>query len=124
MRQNYGKGFFGLPGGVVDAGELPLHAAVREAREEVGVHVHLDHLIGLYLLQGGDLPDIFASVFYGHVVVGRPHIVDEHEIADIVWAPPLSPPVPLLPDATAALEDFTSGKRGVVREVWRTVQME
>lgn len=34
VRQNYGRGWWALPGGEVDAGEQPADAAVREVEEE------------------------------------------------------------------------------------------
>jgi len=38
VKANY-KDYWTLPGGVIDAGEMPLQAAIREVREEVGVSV-------------------------------------------------------------------------------------
>ncbi|MFC6592488.1 NUDIX hydrolase [Deinococcus lacus] len=52
LRQSYGLGFWGVPGGVVDASETPAQAAVREAREEVGLEVSLGSVLGVYTLQG------------------------------------------------------------------------
>ena len=37
----------GVPGGVVDEGETPLSAALRETQEEVGVEAEITALVGL-----------------------------------------------------------------------------
>lgn len=37
-----------LPGGEVDSGETLAQAAIREAREEVGLEVHLEQLVGVH----------------------------------------------------------------------------
>lgn len=50
IEPGYGKWVF--PGGYVDRGEEITLAAIREAREEVGLDVRLDHLIGIYSYAG------------------------------------------------------------------------
>ncbi|CAN5898584.1 hypothetical protein BH24DEI2_BH24DEI2_14220 [soil metagenome] len=117
------RGFYGLPGGIVDQGETPPTAAVREAREEVGVEVELDFIIGTYLLTGGGWPDIFASVYKAHVLKGTPHAHDPAEVLEVLWCSPEALPSPIVPDAEAAIADFLAGKRGVVRTYRRTVTM-
>ena len=123
VQQAYGKQFYAFPGGVVDPGEIPPETAMREAKEEVDVEVTLDYIIGTYLLKGGGWPDIFASVYAGHIVSGTPSNPDPDEIASFDWHSVDEMPAHLPPDVSAALEDFKAGKRGVVRDVWRTVAM-
>jgi ADP-ribose pyrophosphatase YjhB (NUDIX family) len=41
-------GHWTFPGGYVDLGETPLHAALRETLEEVGMRVTIDRLLGIY----------------------------------------------------------------------------
>jgi len=41
-------GHWTFPGGHVDLGETPLHAALRETLEEVGMRVTIDRLLGIY----------------------------------------------------------------------------
>jgi ADP-ribose pyrophosphatase YjhB (NUDIX family) len=50
IEPGYGKWVF--PGGYVDRGEDVKTAAIREAREEVGLDVHLDRLINVYSYPG------------------------------------------------------------------------
>ena len=50
IEPGYGKWVF--PGGYVDRGEEVTLAALREAREEAGVDVRLDHLINVYSYAG------------------------------------------------------------------------
>ena len=47
-----GYGLWVFPGGYVDRGEDVRLAAVREAREEAGIEVHLDGLVGIYSYPG------------------------------------------------------------------------
>ena len=42
------KGYWTYPGGYVDFGETPLNAALRETVEEVGMHVTIERLHGVY----------------------------------------------------------------------------
>ena len=50
IEPGYGKWVF--PGGYVDRGEEVLAAAVREAREEAGVHIEIDRLLNVYSYPG------------------------------------------------------------------------
>ena len=50
IEPGYGKWVF--PGGYVDRGEEVTLAAIREAREEAGLEVRLDHLINIYSYPG------------------------------------------------------------------------
>jgi ADP-ribose pyrophosphatase YjhB (NUDIX family) len=64
IEPGYGKWVF--PGGYVDRGEEVEAAAIREAKEEAGLDVRLDHLINIYSYAGRPLVVIvFAATAMG-----------------------------------------------------------
>ena len=62
-------GFWTFPGGFMEVDESVEDAAAREAHEEVGVHVRVLDLVGVYSRPG---PGIVSIVFRGTVATGRP----------------------------------------------------
>jgi 8-oxo-dGTP pyrophosphatase MutT (NUDIX family) len=55
-----------IPGGIVEADESPMHACVREVREELGLTVQPGPLLVMdYKSRGDGLPDSLQLVFLG-----------------------------------------------------------
>ena len=86
IEPGYGKWVF--PGGYVDRGEELTLAAVREAREEAGLEIRLDHLVNIYSY-GGRAPVI---IVYAATKTGGELAVDdeglearEFELDAIPW---------------------------------------
>ncbi len=68
----YGRWSF--PSGFVDAGEVVAEAAAREAREEAGVEVRVEQLLGVFSRRGD--PVVFVA-YAASVVAGEPVAGDE-----------------------------------------------
>ena len=64
VEPQYGKWAF--PSGYVDRGEVVEAAAIREVKEETGLDVELERLIGVYSLEGNPV----VLVVYSALVVG------------------------------------------------------
>ena len=61
-------GRWAFPSGYVDRGEVVEAAAIREVKEETGLDVELDRLIGVYSLEGNP---VVLVVYSAHVVGGK-----------------------------------------------------
>jgi ADP-ribose pyrophosphatase YjhB (NUDIX family) len=60
-----------LPGGGMEVGELPTETAIRETREETGLEVEIERLVGVYSKpKNNDLVFVFAArILDGHLTV-------------------------------------------------------
>ena len=104
-------GKWDLPGGFCDGWEHPADAAVREAREELGVRVELTDFVGIYIgeyeFQGELLPvlDCFwvASIVEGELAI------DPAEAAGYDWLPLAAPPAMAFATMDRALRDLAAG---------------
>jgi ADP-ribose pyrophosphatase YjhB (NUDIX family) len=81
-------GRWALPGGFCDGWETPASAAVREAREELGVDVELTGFVGMYLenyeYQGETLPVL--DCFYTARIVAGDVAPNPRELGEWRWA--------------------------------------
>jgi len=64
------KGSWALPGGGVEIGETVEQAAVREAKEETGLDIRLEGIVGVYSDPGRDPRGHTVSIVYRAVPVG------------------------------------------------------
>ena len=105
IEPGYGKWVF--PGGYVDRGEEPRVAAIREAREEAGLEIRLDGLIGIYAYPGATP---IVLVYAAAVVGGRLEAADES--LEAAWYDPQAIPWDELafPSTRDALRDHRRGR--------------
>jgi 8-oxo-dGTP diphosphatase len=94
-----------LPGGFCQGWEHPADAAVREAREELGVEVALGDFLGMYLgdyeYQGEILPVL--DCFWLARPLGGPIVLDPRESSDYRWLSIADPPQLAFPSMNAAV---------------------
>jgi len=88
------KGEWELPGGFCDGFEHPAEAAVREAREELGVDVELGPFVGMYLgdyeYQGENLPVL--DCFWLAWLLDKSVTLNKRESLEYLWLPLSNPP--------------------------------
>jgi ADP-ribose pyrophosphatase YjhB (NUDIX family) len=101
------EGLWELPGGFCDGWELPEAAAVREAREELGIEVRLGPFIGTYLgtyhYQDEPLP-VLDSFWLAEIAAGE-ITLDPAEASELTWAGIADPPPLAFSTMDAAIKD-------------------
>ena len=82
---------WGTLGGAVEPGESPAAAAVREAREEIGVDVRLVRLLDVLggpdyevSYPNGDRVAYVTAVYEARVVGGSP-VISDGELSELAW---------------------------------------
>jgi 8-oxo-dGTP diphosphatase len=123
-QQSGGHRLWGLPGGNIRPGESPIHAAIRDVREETGAETEIVDLVGIYQLTGGGLPTVEMYVFRGRVSDADLVLNAPGRICALTWHQPDMLPEPLTATGRAALADALVGRSGVLREVRRPAEPE
>lgn len=127
-QQSQGHRLWGLPGGKIRNGESPIHAVVRDVREETGTEIDIVDLVGIYQLTGdgcgADLPDVLIHVFRGRLADGEVAVNAPGRISRLAWHDPTVLPHPMTATTRAAIADAVEGRSGVLRHVLRDPEPE
>ena len=97
---------WGFPGGWMDRGETPIHAAVREIREETALEATVEAILAVT----GD--GEWVEVYFLCRVPGDEPRLDTAEMTGYRWVDPLTCDVPLTPNQTRVLGVVQARLRG------------
>ena len=98
-----------VPGGMLEPGELPSDAIIREMHEEAGIRVRPTRISGVYTMPviqypNGDRATYVITQFVCQLLSGTPHVHDDESL-DWRFFPPHDLPKDLRPDARTRIED-------------------
>jgi 8-oxo-dGTP diphosphatase len=112
------RGFWAPPTGYVEWDESAEQAALREAREETGLEVSLDRLLGVY--SRAETGILFVA-YWGEVVGGEARPAEDAEVVAF-FASTRLPPQPTTHRGTLLDEWFLQVVSDVMREGERCLQ--
>jgi 8-oxo-dGTP pyrophosphatase MutT (NUDIX family) len=82
VRRAYPPGDWVLPGGNAEARESPVQTALREVREETGLHIELERMTGVYYQDDHPAGEFIHFVFAAAIGQDAEVQTDSEEIAD------------------------------------------
>ncbi|MGA6162548.1 NUDIX hydrolase [Amycolatopsis magusensis] len=109
-RGTYGDGMWHLPSGKLDPGESLPNAAIREAHEEIGVHINPDdlhHVHTLHVTGAGQTPRL-GIFFATHHWTGQPRNREPDKCSAIAWFPLDALPSNVIPYPLAGIHAYLS----------------
>lgn len=99
--------WWNLPGGGLEYGETLAQGLARELREEIGVEIAIERLVGVY-----SKPQKHEVVltFLCHLLADSPPPGPSEEVSEVAWFLPQDFPTNLLPKHRERLEDALAGR--------------
>lgn len=109
------NGYYGLPSGKVEKGEYYLAAAIREAKEEIGIDVaetDLRHALTVHRVeQPDDDANNWVDVYFEvEAFTGEPYNAEPDIHSELAWLDPNDLPANVIPSVKHALEAIAAGK--------------
>jgi len=97
VHHTYGRLNWEIPGGICEPGESAFDAAIREAREEIGVSLVVVRLVGTYWERNWRADrDMHHFVFEARLdPSSEPQVNDRSEISELGWFSPRRLPGPI-----------------------------
>ena len=93
MQRRVDNNFWALPGGTMDFGETIVQTAEREVREETGIDVRVDGIVGTFSdprhiieYSDGEVRQQFNICFHAKLVGGQ--LRSSNESTEVRWIPP------------------------------------
>ncbi|MEV4253372.1 NUDIX domain-containing protein [Spirillospora sp. NPDC049652] len=117
LAQRAGTGFadgqWNLPSGKLERGESITRAAVREAREEIGVHIAEQDVEFVHLLHYRNVTGHarMGTFFLVKRWQGEPHNAEPHKCSGVGWFPLDRLPDPTYPSTAHGLAAYRRGDR-------------
>lgn len=105
--------YYGLPSGKVEHDEPFLEAAVREAKEEVGVDINIEDLEPVLTVhrKASDSAPYWVDMFFkAKKWQGEPFNAEPHVHSELAWLDPKNLPENVIPSVKDALEHIEAGK--------------
>jgi 8-oxo-dGTP diphosphatase len=109
----YYDGWYSVPAGHIEAGELPIDALVREVKEEVGITIKKENTRFAHAMYRtkhdptGDRADYFFVVTEWE---GEPTICEPHKCDDVQWFPVNALPTNIMHHVREAIEYIEKGE--------------
>lgn len=104
-------GFLALPAGHIDKGENAYEAAIREAREELGIEISLDDIVDTYVVnrKNKSLPSYYDVYFEISKYIGEIKINEPEKCSELVWVDPNNLPYDMIDFEKEAIDNNYKG---------------